>query len=163
MSVFGITADLKGNAASISRHQSMIDGIAGSRSETSVIQLRLPSESLAQSFHFKTAAKQREQASDQMQSAPDRQQDVDVPVQFRKVPENDDGEQRAAKDKTEASQKQENVIEDHVGTSKRDWNVSQAVPKRELHDEQDTDRREIRELVVWKLFARIDGDLPELG
>jgi hypothetical protein len=43
---------------------------------------------VTQSFHFKTGAKQREQASHQYHSAFDRQEDVGFPAQFRKMPEN---------------------------------------------------------------------------
>jgi hypothetical protein len=43
---------------------------------------------LAQSFHFKTGAKQREQASHQYHPAFNRQQDVGFRAQFRQMPEN---------------------------------------------------------------------------
>ncbi len=47
---------------------------------------------LTKPFHFKTGAKQREQASHQYDSTPGRQEDVGFPAQLRKMPENDDSE-----------------------------------------------------------------------
>ena len=67
------------------------------------------------------------------------------------------------KNEAEAAQKQKHVIEDHVRTPKRNWDVEQTAPKRDLHDEQDADRHNIREGVIRKLLAWIDRYLPELG
>jgi len=52
-----------------------------------------------QSLHFKTGAKQREQASDQYRSTLGRQPRIGFLSQPRKMPENDDNEKSAAKNK----------------------------------------------------------------
>jgi hypothetical protein len=58
--------------------------------------------------------------------------------------------------------KQEQVIQDHVRMPERHCNVAHAVPKRDLHRAENASRNEIRDGVLRKLLARIDGDLPEL-
>jgi hypothetical protein len=58
---------------------------------------------LTQPFHFKTGAKQREQAPHKYNSTLDHQLDVGFPAQFWKMPENDNGEQCTTKDETEAA------------------------------------------------------------
>jgi hypothetical protein len=109
---------------------------------------------VAESFHLETGAKQRKQAPHQYDSALDRQQDVGLPAQFRKMPEDDDREQRAAKDKAEAPQKQKRVIQECVRASKRNRNIAQPAPERDLHDAEHTDHHQISRDVFWKLFPR---------
>ena len=54
--------------------------------------IALAFERLSQSLHFKTGAKQREQAAYEDHSAAGRQQDVGFPAERWKMPENDNGE-----------------------------------------------------------------------
>jgi hypothetical protein len=93
---------------------------------------------VAKSFYFQTGAKQREQAPYEYDSASSRQQDVEISLQSGKMPENDDSEQRAAENKTEASEKQENMIQEQVRASKRDWHVQNSAPVRDLHHAENT-------------------------
>jgi hypothetical protein len=69
-----------------------------------------------QPLHFKAGAKQREQACDQYDAAAGRLQDVGVPAKLRQMPEDDNGEQCAAKNKTknktEAAKKQKHMVQD---------------------------------------------------
>ena len=58
---------------------------------------------MTQSFHLKTGIKQCEQAPEEDDSTFGRQQDIGIATHLRKMPENDDSEQRATKNKTEAS------------------------------------------------------------
>jgi hypothetical protein len=60
-----------------------------------------------------------------------------------------------AEDETETTKEQEQVTQNQVGTLKRDWNASQTVPIRNLHDQQNADRCQIVVRNVWKLHARI--------
>jgi len=58
---------------------------------------------MTQSFHLETGTKQCEQAPEENDSTLDCQQDIGIATHLRKMPENDDREQRATKNKTEAS------------------------------------------------------------
>jgi hypothetical protein len=93
---------------------------------------------VSQSLHFQTGAEQRKQAPYEHDSAFGRQENVGIPLQSRKVPENDDSEQRAAENKTEAAEKQENMIQEKVRASKRDWHVQNSAPVRDLHHAENT-------------------------
>ncbi len=93
---------------------------------------------LSQSFHFQTSAKQREQASYEYEAAFGRQEHVEIRLQSGEMPENDDSEQRTAENKTEASEKQNNMIEEQVGTSKRYWHIQNPAPVCDLHHAENT-------------------------
>jgi hypothetical protein len=67
---------------------------------------------LSQPFHLKASAKQREQAPYEYDSTLGRQEDIEISLHSRKMPENDNSEQRAAENKTEASEKQNNMIQE---------------------------------------------------
>jgi hypothetical protein len=58
---------------------------------------------LSQSFHLKATAKQREQACHENDPTFGRMQDIGISSQIRKMPENNDSEQCASKNKTEAT------------------------------------------------------------
>jgi hypothetical protein len=59
----------------------------------------------------------------------DGKDDIGFASQFRKVSENDNGKQRAAKNKNQASKKQKQKIQKYVGTPKRDWNKKLPAPE----------------------------------
>jgi hypothetical protein len=67
---------------------------------------------LSQSFHFQTSAKQREQTPYEYDSTSSRQDQIEIRRQSGKMPEDDDGKQRTAENKTEASEKQSHVIQE---------------------------------------------------
>ena len=79
------------------------------------------------------------------------------------MPEDDDREQRAAKDKAEAPQKQKRVIQEYVGTSKRNRDIAQPALERDLHDAEHTDDHQISRSVFRKLFPRTEQHLAERG
>jgi hypothetical protein len=118
---------------------------------------------LSQSLHFQTGAKQREQAAYEYDSAFGRQQDIEIPLQSGKMPENDDSEQSAAENKTETPEKQENMIQEQVRTPKRYWHVQNPAPVRDLHHAENTKDHDIGVNVFCKLFSWIEQQLLELG
>jgi hypothetical protein len=54
------------------------------------------------------------------------------------VPENDDSEQGATENKTEASEKQKNMIQEQIGTPKWYWHIQNPAPVRALHHAENT-------------------------
>jgi hypothetical protein len=55
------------------------------------------------------------------------------------------------------------VIQEQVRAPERYWDVTQANPERDLHDEKSGERHDIGAGLLWKLLARIDQHLIELG
>ena len=71
---------------------------------------------MSQPLHLKTGAKQREQAAYEYDSTLNRQEHIEIPLESGKVSENDDRKQSATENKTEASEKQKNMIQKKIGT-----------------------------------------------
>ena len=74
------------------------------------------------------------------------------------MPEDDDAEQCAAENVTEADEKQKHMMEENLRMPKRDRNTEQAIPERDLHCAENAERDEIRETVA--VAARRDFRRP---
>jgi hypothetical protein len=80
-------------------------------------------------------------------------------VERWKMSEENHREQYPAEDEAKTTEEREQVTQNQVRTSKRDWNAPQTMPIRNLHRQQDADRRQIVVGIVLKLLARIAQQL----
>src|ERR1700712_3570357 len=118
---------------------------------------------MAQPLQFETGAKQREQARREDDPALDNQKNIGLRSEIGEMPEDRDGKQGAAENKPEPAEKQEHVVQEHVGPSKRNRNTANPDPEGDLHGNKDANHQKVRMDIFWKLHAGIGHDLPELG
>src|SRR4051812_35884988 len=118
---------------------------------------------MPQPLQFEAGAEQREQAPDKDDAALDGQQDVGLRSEIGQMPEHRDGKQRTAENEAEPAEKQEHVIQEHVGALRRNRNMPESDPEAYLHSGEDADQQKVAENSFRKLHAGIGHDLPELG
>src|ERR1700733_5220775 len=111
-------------------------------------------ERMSQSFQFQTQAKQRKQRATEQKRVTRHQKHINIAIERREMPEENHREQCPAEDEAEAAKEQEQVTLNLTGTLKWDWNASQTIPIRNLHNQQNSDRCQIVVRNEWNLLAR---------
>jgi hypothetical protein len=112
-------------------------------------------ERMSQSVQFQAQTKERKQRATEQKPVTRHQKYIGIAIERWEMPEENHREQCPAEDEAEATKEQEQVTLNLTGTLKWDWNASQTIPIPNLHDEQNSDRRQIVVRNEWNLLARI--------
>jgi hypothetical protein len=100
-------------------------------------------ERMSQSFQFQAQTKQRKQCATEQKPVARHQKYIGIAIERREMPEENHRGQGRAEDEAEAAKEQEQVTLNLAGTLKWDWNAAQTIPIRNLHNQQNSDRRQI--------------------